>query len=267
LAGLGCLRCARSTRPGATGGFRPVVALRARLGDADALRRPGRAHRLGLQRPRPGGCGFAPKDGEASCGARGSERSLQPGRGTAGAAGAAGSEPPAAACPRIRTKRASTFIAQPSAEACREFRSLEISLLHDILGAKASEPAESSGHGDVVRCKRARCRPEEFAFMDDKHVPCRFDSNIRVCSGWTELVEEFEQLPQPVFRRDEFGEAHRDGWVYRGHASHAYRLEPSIERVSRLSRSHNRRTTIGRALCVVHLARAECGGSTSTVKA
>jgi hypothetical protein len=59
--------------------------------------------------------------------------------------------------------------------------------------------------------------------MDNKRKS-RFDSNIEVCSDWAAVTNAFEQLPKPGLRRDEAGQANREGWIYRGHKSQIHRL-------------------------------------------
>src|SRR5437899_13051522 len=58
----------------------------------------------------------------------------------------------------------------------------------------------------------------------------RFNENVQICSDWATITEEFDALPKPVWRRDEEGEMHSPGWIFRGHKRASYTLEPSIER-------------------------------------
>jgi FRG domain len=62
------------------------------------------------------------------------------------------------------------------------------------------------------------------------NLPSRFTSNVEVCSGWEAVTKAFDELPKPVLRRDDNGETYQERWVYRGHKTESYRLEPSIER-------------------------------------
>jgi hypothetical protein len=58
----------------------------------------------------------------------------------------------------------------------------------------------------------------------------RFRENIHICLDWSAVTSGFDQLPKPALRRDAEGEAYQEGWIFRGHKSECYRLEPSIER-------------------------------------
>jgi hypothetical protein len=57
-----------------------------------------------------------------------------------------------------------------------------------------------------------------------------FTDNIVPWKGWSALTEQFDSLPKPVQRRDEW-DLYEQGWVFRGHKKDKYPLEPSIERV------------------------------------
>jgi hypothetical protein len=57
-----------------------------------------------------------------------------------------------------------------------------------------------------------------------------FARDIQVCSRWRSLTKLLDELPKPVVRRDEDGEADQQGWIFRGHSSHKFSLQPSIER-------------------------------------
>ena len=66
--------------------------------------------------------------------------------------------------------------------------------------------------------------------MAGRKSKSRFDENVVICKNWAELASEFDALPKPVWRRDEEGEAYRQGWIFRGHKSECHALQPSIER-------------------------------------
>jgi hypothetical protein len=57
-----------------------------------------------------------------------------------------------------------------------------------------------------------------------------FTENVYVCPDWSAVTSGFDQLPKPALRRDAEGEAYQEGWIFRGHKSECYHLEPSIER-------------------------------------
>jgi hypothetical protein len=66
--------------------------------------------------------------------------------------------------------------------------------------------------------------------MSAKKRQSRFKQNVDVYANWSVLTEELEQLPKPTLRRDAEGEVDQTGWIFRGHKSHLFRLQPSIER-------------------------------------
>jgi hypothetical protein len=63
--------------------------------------------------------------------------------------------------------------------------------------------------------------------MVGKEKESRFRQNILIRSDWLAITKEFDRLPKPG--RDPEGEV-LEGWVFRGHTSKSYRLQPSIER-------------------------------------
>lgn len=66
--------------------------------------------------------------------------------------------------------------------------------------------------------------------MTGKKQESKFQENITITPDWSALTPEFDRLPRMVVRRDEDGDAHREGWSFRGHHSHEYRLQPAVER-------------------------------------
>src|SRR5208337_4119217 len=51
-------------------------------------------------------------------------------------------------------------------------------------------------------------------------------------SGWKKLTEEFDRFPNWKLELDPYGEITETGWIFRGHKSTHYHLQPLLERLA-----------------------------------
>jgi hypothetical protein len=58
-------------------------------------------------------------------------------------------------------------------------------------------------------------------------------SKTCLCADWDEVRASFDLLPAPKIQSDVEGEPSQSAWIFRGHKSDRYDLEPSVERVAR----------------------------------
>lgn len=56
------------------------------------------------------------------------------------------------------------------------------------------------------------------------------DGMIERCSGWDGIVAKFNSIPPPGAYFDSEGDLSQTTWIFRGHKSITYHLEPTIER-------------------------------------
>ncbi len=56
---------------------------------------------------------------------------------------------------------------------------------------------------------------------------------VEVCRSWSDITASFHSVELPKLGWDTEGDVSRKTWIFRGHKSAAYSLEPSVEREAR----------------------------------